>query len=535
MPFDMPRNLGHYNEEGLRALHAEAVAEHARVRAEAEANDRANLTRAHLDQMIALRTFCANVQTQLATFGATTTNMSDPPPPDDTPPSVVDVAAGQQQDTPNGQETDLPYLVASAGSHTSEPGERLDLVAAANLLVERIDSLAGAGSSQQVPTFAVRRPIPEGHELRGDRTDRAVLSAVSDAAIEEGFRHLAAMREDPAAEMRSLTASSGWCSVSPTDYTIRSTYARDAILDNPTVMAPRGGLNWYPELLFGTVYGGFTGTNFFNLTESQVEGGTPKTFVEVGCPDPTELRLHVAGLGVITNLLAMRAFPEYTREFISGALLGLQYYENALNIAAIVAGSVPVVLTGTNPWVADGSVFSVVLPAAEMAAEDVRASKMLARNHPIRMVFPVWVQAQIRADLARRRGMTDPWVADAWIMAKFAQINVIPRFVRNYQDAWSGAGGVGLGQATRLLALPTDLKFLVYPEGTWVRAELDVIRISTVYDVIRVAANQRMELFTETGYRMIPQLTGSYEYEVTICPTGAIGASVDNTCDEIQE
>lgn len=530
------RNLGHYTEAGLRDLHRQVTERYNEVFAAANADDQANLTQAHIDELRVLREFRANVSTQLATFAVDSASLEHTADEDTTPPSVGDIA-GQPQDTPSEANTsDRAYLVASAGSGRAESGQRITLAEAATILRDRVEGLAGVDGHGASPVFSIRRPTNPELTLQGNSGDMGILDRAADTSelraridLLKGL-DLASM----SVEELSRTASAGWCAVSETDYGIRTSYAVDGLMDVPRVNASRGGLRWYPELMFATVFGGHTGTNFFNLTEAQVIAGATKTFVEVGCPDITELRLGVSGLGVITNLLAVRGLPEYTNKFISGALTAFEYYQNMLNVAAVVAGSVPVNISAAWPWVSDGSVFSVVYPAVEMAATDIRTSKMLPMDAIIEVKFPVWLQAQIRADLARRAGMVE-WVADAWIMAQFAKINVSVQFIRNYQDAWTAAGDTGLGATARLTSLPTTLYFLAYPAGTWVRLEEDVIRVSTVYDAVRLAANQRMELFMETGWRMMPRLTGSYEYQVDICPSGSVGAATDIVCAEPQE
>lgn len=535
MPFNPAehRNLGHYTEAGLRDLHQQVTDRYNEVFAAANADDQANLTQAHIDELRVLREFRTNVATQLATFAVDAATLESAADEDTTPPSVGDVAGNQPQDTPTDTNATRAYLVASAGSGLAESGQRITMDEASRILRERVEGLVGVNGAGVSPVFTIKRPTNPDRTVFGDSRDMAVLDRAADltelqARIDflKGL-DLASM----SVEELSRTASSGWCAVSETDYGIRTSYAVDGLMDVPRVNASRGGLRWYPELMFTTVFGGHTGTNFFNLTEAQVAAGVPKTFVEVGCPDPTELRLGVSGLGVITNLLALRGLPEYTSKFISGALTAFEYYQNMLNVAAVVAGSTPVNISAAWPWVSDGSVFSVVYPAVEMAATDIRASKMLPLDAIIEVKLPVWVQAQIRADLARRAGLVE-WVADAWIMAQFAKINVSVQFIRNYQDAWTAAGDTGLGATARLTSLPTTLYFLAYPAGTWVRLEEDVIRVSTVYDAVRLAANQRMELFLETGWRMIPRLTGSYEYQVGICPNGSVGTATDIVCSE---
>jgi hypothetical protein len=78
--------------------------------------------------------------------------------------------------------------------------------------------------------------------------------------------------------------------------------------------------------------------------------------------------------------------------------------------------------------------------------------------------------------------------------------------------------------------LPTELSFIVYPAGTWVRAVSDVITLNSVYDSTKLATNQVTHLFTETGWAMVRMCPLSRVYTITICPNGKTGLQRDVTC-----
>jgi hypothetical protein len=549
--FDMPdiNRLGDFTNEALIAMRAEADTEFRTTFATASRDNGLHATEEDVNRLEALRTFTAGVDGILEARTVNTKNIDCDPRgaserlaslaassggDDDKDlepiPGIADITTGDQDLPDTGQSSRLGYMVASAGHDQIAAGQRIDLTTAAELVNRRLRGLDAGMGSTILPVFSAHRPSASSDlVLHGDRRDTEVLDAACD---ETRLPHGSLIAEFAAQE--SLTAGSGWCAVSDTNYDVPTTFAAEGMLDVSRIPAPRGGVNLYPELLATTAYGGFTGTNYFSLTEAQVQAETPKNMVEVGCPDPHEYRLAVRGLGVVTNLLALKALPEYTSKFINGATTLFSYFENTQHIAAIQAGSVAVNLAADPLWASDGSVFSQVMAAAEMAAVDIRASKLLPLNATIDTVWPVWILAQIRADLMRRAGLapSESMIADRMIINEFAARGIRAQFVRNYQDAWSGAGGVGLGQAVRLTQLPTALEFLAYPAGTWVLAELPVITVNIVYDAVRLAVNQRLELFTESGWAMIPRLTGSYRYQLLICPNGATGAPHTIACDE---
>lgn len=528
MEFQIPEDITVYTQQAVERMLAEARAAYSAAFAIANADGGVNATTEMLDEMDALLRFQVDATNYLATFAVepTTTEGTG----EDTSvadrlarfaaeavPGIADVAIGQAQHTPEATPEQLSHLVASSGSGRFEVGTRLTQAQAAELFADRLAGMMGGRGRSTSPIFTIRRHQDAEFSFQGDRNDTQVMAALTDERRRFGDGGLIGHMM----ETRSLTASGGWCSVSTNDYTIRSSYAFDGGLDVPTAPAPRGGVNFYPELAFTTVYGGRTGTNFNNLTEAEVASGTTKTFVEIGCPTPTELRLGVTALGLITNLLQIRALPEYSNEFMSGAQIAMQEYLSVLKIAAIQSGATAVNLA-VAPWTSDTSFYSQFMNAARMAARDTRAQKRMPRNATIELLAPDWALDQVLADLSRRPGLDDPYKSEQWLLAQFAAANIRPQFLRGYLDAFSGVAA-GPGAATPIVQYPVTFKFITYPAGAWVCAELDVINLSTIYDATRLAGNQRVELFQETGWRMIPYLTGTREYTMTTCPNGGVG------------
>lgn len=529
MTFQIPEDITVYTRQAAEQMLAQARAAYAETFALANADGGVNATTDMLDQMDALLRFQADTTAYLATFAVEPTTVEGGDPSSgsvadrlaqftaDAMPGIADVAVGQVQHTPEATPEQLSHLVASSGSGRYDVGTHLTQAQAAELFSDRLAGMIGGKGRSTSPIFTIRRHENAEFAFQGDRTDTEVMRAMTDERRRFGEGGLVGRMRDA----KSLTASGGWCAVSTNDYTIRSSYAFDGGLDVPTAPAPRGGVNYYPELAFTTVYGGLTGTNFNNLTEAQVIAGATKTFVEVGCPTPTELRLGVTALGIITNLLQIRALPEYSNEFVSGAQIAMQEYLSVLKIAAIQAGATAVNLA-VAPWTSDTSFYSQFMNAARLAARDTRAQKRMPRNATIELLAPDWALDQVMADLSRRPGLDDPYKSEQWLLSQFAAANIRPQFLRGYQDAFSGVAA-GPGAAVPIVQYPITLKFITYPAGAWVCAELDVINLSTIYDATRLAGNQRVELFQETGWRMIPYLTGTREYTMTTCPNGGVG------------
>ena len=239
-----------------------------------------------------------------------------------------------------------------------------------------------------------------------------------------------------------------------------------------------------------------------------------------------DTRLGVTGLCLTGNILAIRGYPEYTATFTRGALAASAHQINREQIAAVVADSTAVTLSGA-PWATDLSVVSQVMSAVEMAIVDIKYRLRMQQSATLEVIMPFWILAQMRADWIRRNA-TGGWadsvmVADSEISAGFARRVARVQYVYDWQDAFATCAASGRRVRHLAGALPTSLQFIVYPAGTWVRAVSDVITLNSVYDSTKLATNQVTHLFTETGWAMVRMCPLSRVYTVTICPSGSTG------------
>lgn len=336
--------------------------------------------------------------------------------------------------------------------------------------------------------------------------------------------------------LNSVQAGIGWCAPSTIVLTTCSPITATGMWQGPEIGAPRGGIRHNQGLSFSTIFGGGTGYNI--LTEAQVIADTIKTCVQIPCPSFVDDRLKVAALCLTGDLLQNVGYPEFVQTFIEGAIDAQAHNVNRDIIATIVAGSTAVNLAVLiDPWQSDASVVSQVMAAAEMAVVDIRYNLRLDPNATIEMVFPLWLKAQMRADWLRRNAVPNPDLADAAIMSMFATRGVVPQFVYDWQDAFSGLTTTGPGAATPLLVLPqsptVNLQFLAYPAGTWLLARQSVIRLDSVYDSTLLATNKVTQLFIEDGYLPMRMCPVSRVYTVNICPNGSTGVQRAVSCTDV--
>lgn len=435
-------------------------------------------------------------------------------------------------------------LVAAAGVPDYEAGHKFDsMLDVAKAFIAR--SAGHGGASGPVGTGPIHYPVakmirnyPDQYSVNMDDNDYATIMAVANERNLPGgsliasseLRRQEIMKNEPGRD--SLVAAAGWCAPSEIDYDICLQITSDGLLDAPEVQARRGGIRHNQGIDFSTIFG--SGTGFFNLTEAQVAAGTTKTCLEIPCPTFIDDRLGVTGVCLTGNILSIRGYPEFTSTFVRGSMAASAHQVNREQIAAMVADSVAVTLTGSAPWATDGSVVSQVLSALETAVVDIKYRLRLQRSATLEVVLPYWILAQFRADWIRRNGgnYSDMLcLADSAIASAMSCRGVRAQYVYDWQDSFAtGAVSGSPGASTPITELPTSLQFLIYPAGTWVRAVSDVITLNSVYDSTKLATNQVTHLFTETGWKMVRMCPLSRVYTVNICPNGSTGVQRAVTC-----
>lgn len=311
----------------------------------------------------------------------------------------------------------------------------------------------------------------------------------------------------------SLIAAGGWCAPSETLYDLAELEAADGLVDLPEINVARGGIRFTPGPDFRSIFDG-TG---FSQTEAQAIAGQTKPCYRVDCPPFTEERAGVEGLCITAGILQNKAYPELTARVIRGALAAHAHRISAKTIARMVALSTAVP-TLVNPG---GGVGAPVLNAIELAVEDTRYRHRMARGTVLEAVFPAWLLAAVRADLAWQGGMDALSVTDEQIRRWFTDRKVRAQWVYDWQDS-------GLGQSAAAARWPASVSFLVYPAGTFVRGMGDVISLDTVYDSAGLVENEFTGLFTEESLLVAKLGHESRVYTVPIAANGykAVGGAV---------
>lgn len=368
----------------------------------------------------------------------------------------------------------------------------------------------------------LKREAPSQLHL-DSQNGHAALKTLEFAAKEtriSGGSLVASMRADMKAG-KSLVAAAGWCARSETIYDLCEQETMDGLLAVPEVTADRGGFQIPIDggIDFSTIYTTLGNAGDTHLTEAEVIADTLKVCNEIPCPDFEDVRLGVDYFCLTGSLLQRRGYPEVIGRFTRGAAVALAHKINAGVIAAIEAGSVD---AGAVPLCASGDdAASALLGAIEVAIVDMQYRARMSMTQSMEVVLPFFVLAQIRAAMSRRRGWDGMNKTDQEIATWFATRNAVPRFVYDWQDAFTGAAG-GPGGAVPLVELPTEIEFIVYPAGTWVKAVAQVVDLDTIYDSTLLTTNQYTAAFVEDGWAVMQMCPLSRTYTVTIDPCGCL-------------
>lgn len=322
----------------------------------------------------------------------------------------------------------------------------------------------------------------------------------------------------------SLVASAGWCSPSEVLYELaEAAETTDGLFSLPEVQVPRGGLRHTLGPDFQSI---FTVDDLsWNFTETEVEegdydgyGGGSKPMFFVPCPEFTEDRLDVAGIGIRAGLLQNVAYPETIERLVSGALVAHEFKQAGRKLARIIAGSTAVTMSAS-PLGA----LAPILDAIELQVEDYKQRHRIGRGRALEAVFPHWVRGAVRSDLSRRTGVDMMNVTDEMVRGWFASRGVTAQFVYELDDLD--------GAATARTAWPDNFKFLLYLAGTWIGGTQAVITLESVFDSALVEQNIYTQLFTEEGWLVAKRFHDSRVVTVNICPNGDTNFGKLAECD----
>lgn len=428
------------------------------------------------------------------------------PTPEETAPAMSDVVFSSGEGT---------GFAAGEGLGWNDIGKAVDRKLASHNASQYASANArGRHMREQHSIFSVRRNVPA--ELTITSSDREHVDSVISRAVDESRL--------PGG---GLVAAGGWCAPSETLYDLLELESRDGLLSLPEVGISRGGIQFTTGPSFADIYSQFPG---FSFTEQQDIDGTydpenpedtdgVKPCYRIECPDFEEVRLDVDGLCIQSGLLMQRGYPEVIARTVRGALTAHEHRINANMIQKLVAGSTEVTL----PTVQAGTA-APLLTAIELQVEHYKYTHRLSRGTTLEAVFPFWVRGAVRSDLSRRMGVDLMSVANSQIDGWFRERGINPQFVYNWQNIDTNAAG-------SFTSWPSEVSFLLYAAGTWVRGSSDIITLDTIYDSTLLGRNDYTALFTEEGWLVAKRGFDSRVVTVGIEADGATHMGIEIEAD----
>lgn len=466
-----------------------------------------------------------------------------------TAPGIADVAPYvPQAQAPEGGETPPKIMTLVASNHLSTGSRGVPVSNGAemdwNQFAQAFQEVSASNFSRARSGGPATREHTRIASLRREATEDRVILGEHDAFT--AYQKLKDISDrysaDVTAGRQSILAANAFCTPSLPIYTTCSPIEATNLWEGPRVVAARGGVIHNQGLDFADFFGGdFTlpipGYNI--LTEAQVIADTPKTCFEIPCPPFVDDRLNLAALCLTGSILQNRTYPEFVSTFVEGSIASMAHLVNREVINAIVAGATSTTALATlDPWQSDGTVLSQVLSAVEMAVVDLRYAYRTSDSQPMTVLLPLWLKAQLRADYIRQNARVSEDLADSLIDQMFRTRGALVQWLYDYQDAFNPSPTTiptanQAGHAVPIVSLPFTLGFTVYLPGTWVLAELDIIRLDMVYDSTLLAQNQVTQLFMEDGFKPMRMCSFSRNYTINICPNGSTGVQRAVTCTDI--
>ncbi|KLN67613.1 hypothetical protein ABM90_31225 [Rhodococcus erythropolis] len=410
-------------------------------------------------------------------------------------------------------------IIASAdvaGFATGQSLSTRELADAANIKLGSLSASGGKASGS-----VARIHIPFEDDLTADgRNDQDVIDFAADPSRLKGG---------------SLVAAGGWCAPSETLYELGGILAdaNAGLIDLPEVKAARGGLRFTEGPDYAAMYGAPTlgfiqteaqaaaGSGFTSPTGATI-AGTEKPFYRVPCPEFDEDRAEAVGLGIMAGILQNDAYPEMTTEIVEHALIAQSHRVNTRSLNRMVAESGTAIALALGP-----SATTSVLNAVGIQIVDYRYANRMTPGAELEIVLPLWLKELVRADQSVRNGsnVTEAFeVTDQKIDAWFKARNAVPRWVYDWQDAFSGEAN-GFGAATAKTTWPTTVDIMIYKAGTFVRARGEVISVDAIYDPTSLKKNDFHRLFVEEKLLVIKRRWKSRLVRVPLAVNGAVGAA----------
>jgi hypothetical protein len=394
----------------------------------------------------------------------------------------------------------VPVLLASAGIEGIGAGSPLDRVGFADAAIKARTRISA-------------RP--------DQRTEVVVASAHWNAPPErmlDSNDHAGNMAKiEAVAGPEALVAAGGLCAPLTPIYALPQISSearplRDAL---PPFQADRGGITWaVPPSIFDVddAVGIVT-------AEQDGQGGTfaAKSCQFLDCQDFLSAEVDSIYHCLEWGNLGSRAWPERVAQFTDVVMAAWARLAETNILNQFKAGSTQVTAAqGTYGYGALSDLTSQVLAAAA----GYRSRFRMENESRFRFVASAWVRDLILSDLINAQFDRFAIQGHAGVDAFLRQHLIDP--VWTIDGETNGGQVYGAQTAGALLGFPDEVKWFLFPEGTWIFLDSGVLELGIVRDSVLNAENlfqvfgESFETVAQVGYQ-------SLEITSALCPSGATG------------
>lgn len=326
----------------------------------------------------------------------------------------------------------------------------------------------------------------------------------------------------------ALTAAGGICGPVGADYTVAgvSNDARPVRDSLAQFQAARGGVRFVRPFTLAAIeaqspnsVGVWTAANDANPSSP-----TTKPHATFTCQTVQEVLVNaITSIAQIGNFQA-RSFPEQVENFLETIAANHARVAESTLLAAITTGSTATT-TALNVLGATRDVF----PAIDRAASAIRYRHRMAQGAPMRLMYPMWFNDEIRADLMRQMpgdrtyAVTDAEIADMW---RARNINVT--LVQDSETSASPLQGYVTQGVGTLLPFPSKVIAHLFPEGSWMFVDGGELNLGMVRDSTLNATNDA-QFFAETFENVAFRGVESLKLTIDVCASGEAAALQDSS------
>jgi hypothetical protein len=334
----------------------------------------------------------------------------------------------------------------------------------------------------------------------------------------------------------SLVAAGGWCAPSQIRYDFFNIARECGMIDLPTFGVERGGINFpvspsladtfvSPALAWYTAFSNATVPWLWTEGDDilAVTGSPTKPCIRVPCSTMSDRRLECYGICLTAGNLADNAWPESTRNFLALLMSAHYHASNGRYISTISSLATQVASCSASGQGAAAPILST----AELGAIDYRAKYGMCGTDVMEAVYPEWALGLIRADLAKRTGVSDFMrIPDSEIAAWFDVRGIRAQFVQDYQVRAAGQPGA----STAITAYPSTVKNFLYAAGTVARGNGMTLDLGVVRDSTLNARNDFTAAWMEECHLIARFGHEVREYTTNACADGTTGAADLTAC-----